>query len=247
MPIHDWSRVDAGIFHHFHGAWMTELGNALNDGVLPSDYYALTDQIIGDVKPDVLTLRTPQSMNEDSASEGGVAVAAAPPKVRYTAEAEMDEYALAQRELVIRHASGDRIVALLEIVSPGNKNNRHALRRFVEKAAACLHRGCHLLILDLHGPGSRDPQGIHGAIWSEIEDDSYRAPADKPLTLAAYSAGRPKRAYVNPVAVGDALPPMPLFLTPERYVSVPLEATYQAAYRGVPQRWRRELENGSVT
>jgi hypothetical protein len=35
---------------------------------------------------------------------------------------------------------------------------------------------------------------------------------------------------------------MPLFLHAERYVSVPLETTYQAAYRGVPAFWRAVLE-----
>jgi hypothetical protein len=60
--------------------------------------------------------------------------------------------------------------------------------------------------------------------------------------LAAYSAGPCKRAYVEPTAVGRALIDMPLFLEPEIYVNVPLEATYQAAYRGVPRRWQRVLE-----
>ena len=91
-------------------------------------------------------------------------------------------------------------------------------------------------------PSPRDPQGIHGALWEEIADDSYRAPADKPLTLAAYDAGPPKTAYVEPVAVGDALPDMPLFLEPGAYVNVPLEATYLSAFRNVPPRWRRVLE-----
>jgi hypothetical protein len=35
---------------------------------------------------------------------------------------------------------------------------------------------------------------------------------------------------------------MPLFLTPERYVNVPLEETYLGAYEGVPQRWKRVIE-----
>ncbi len=98
------------------------------------------------------------------------------------------------------------------------------------------------MVLDLHPPGPRDPQGIHGAIWAEVGDDRFRAPADRQLTLAAYASGRLKRAFVEPVAVGEALPDMPLFLEPEAYVNVPLEATYQAAYRGVPWRWRRVLE-----
>ena len=41
MPIHDWTRVDAGIFHAFHHDWITEIARALNRGLLPADYYAL--------------------------------------------------------------------------------------------------------------------------------------------------------------------------------------------------------------
>jgi hypothetical protein len=35
---------------------------------------------------------------------------------------------------------------------------------------------------------------------------------------------------------------MPLFLRPDRYVNVPLESTYQAAYRGLPAFWQDVLE-----
>jgi hypothetical protein len=244
MPVHDWSRVSAGIFHDFHCAWIIALRNALNDGLLPPDHYVLAEQIAASLGPDVLTLQAARPVEEVAAggTRGATAVTEAPPKVRFTATTEIDEYVLKQRTLVIRHSSGDRIVALLEIVSPGNKASRHALRSFVEKAAAALKRGYHLLLIDLQPPGPRDPHGIHWAVWSEISDDSYVAPSEQPLNLAAYSAGHPKTAYVEPIAVGDALPEMPLFLDPESYVSVPLEATYQAAWRGVPQRWRQVLE-----
>jgi hypothetical protein len=230
---------------------MPEISNALNNGVLPPNYYAMAEQIAGLFGPDVLTIQTVSENGTNGASaaasnSGPIALAAAAPKVAYTAEAEMDDYVLKQRTLVIRHASDDRIIALVEIVSPGNKASRHALRSFVEKTTEALYRGYHLLILDLHPPGPRDLQGIHGVIWSEISDALYTAPQDKPLTLAAYSAGRIKRAFVQPLAVGDVLPDMPLFLEPEAYVSVPLETTYQAAYRGVPARWRRVLEEHSA-
>jgi hypothetical protein len=48
-------------------------------------------------------------------------------------------------------------------------------------------------------------------------------------------------AYVEPVAVGDPLPEMPLFLEPELYVPVPLETTYTSAFAAVPRRWRDQL------
>jgi hypothetical protein len=246
MPIHAWNRVSAGIFHDFHQAWIAEIRNALNESVLPSDYYALIEPVAGHLEPDVLALQALGDGDEDGAplspGSGLTTVALVPPRVRFTATTEMDEYVLKQKTLVIRHSGGDRVVALVEIVSPGNKASRHALRAFLNKATEALYRGYHLLIADLHPPSRRDPQGIHGALWAEISDESFQAPADKPLTLASYSAAQLKRAYVEPVSVGDVLPDMPLFLEPEAYVSVPLEKTYQAAYRGVPRRWRGVLE-----
>jgi len=246
MPIHDWTRVSAGTWHDFHLAWIAEIRNALNGGILPPDYYAQAEQIAGPLGPDVLTLQMPDTPVNGEAglpsSTGGVAVSVAPPPMRMTAEAEMNDYVLKRRTLIIRHSSGDRIVALLEIVSPGNKASRHALRSFVEKAVEALYRGYHLLVIDLFPPGPRDPNGIHGAIWAEFSDDSFELPVGEPLTLAAYSAGLRKRAYVEPTAVGQELIDMPLFLEEDIYVNVPLESTYRAAYRGVPRRWRAVLE-----
>ena len=54
-------------------------------------------------------------------------------------------------------------------------------------------------------------------------------PADKPLTLVAYECELATRAYIEPVAVGDVLPNMPLFVSPHVCFDLPLEATYQAA------------------
>ncbi len=52
--------------------------------------------------------------------------------------------------------------------------------------------------------------------------------------------------YVEHVALGALLPDMALFLRPDRYINVPLEPTYQAAYRGMPAFWREVLERGSA-
>lgn len=244
MPVHDWSRVYAGIFHDFHLSWIEAIKRALNDGLLPPDYYALAEQTTGSFGPDVLALERLSGPVDDDAngSNGNTAVLLTSPKASFMATSEMAYYVEKQKSIVIRHISGHRVVALIEIVSPGNKASRYTLQKFIEKAAATLFRGYHLLVLDLHPPTPRDPQGIHGAIWEEIEDDSYRAPADKRLTLASYSAGLTKTAYVEPFAVGDSLPDMPLFLQPDGHVLVPLEATYQAAWRGVPRFWQRVLE-----
>ena len=197
MPIHDWTRVNAGTWHDFHLAWIAEIRNTLNGGLLPPSYYAQAEQIAGPMGPDVLTLQMPEMTPEFDTPEapggGGLAVATAPPRAWLVDEAEMNEYVLKRRTLVIRHISGDRIVALIELVSPGNKAARFALRSFVDKAVESLYRGYHLLIVDLFPPGPRDPQGIHGAVWAELSDRPFALPPDRPLTLAAYSAGQVKR------------------------------------------------------
>jgi hypothetical protein len=251
MPIHDWTRVDAGIFHDFHHAWIFTIKHALNSGLLPADYYALAEQVAGGLHPDVLTLEAARpgsaspagngSANGGEREEGGIALATTPPKVRFTAEVEQDLYARKRNRVVVRHRSGDDVVAMIEIVSPGNKSSRHGLRSFVTKTVELLDAGIHLLVIDLFPPGPRDPQGIHAAIWSQYDDSDFRLPDGLPLTLVAYRAGSP-RAFVEPVAVGQELPEMPLFLTPNRYVPVPLESTYQAAFEAVPRRWREVLE-----
>jgi hypothetical protein len=239
MPIHDWTRVDAGIFHHFHHAWIEEIQRALNGGLLPPGYYALSEQIAGGVVPDVLTLQRPVEPPvpvDDSA--GGVALATAPPKVRFHSRAEGDVYATRAKAVVIRHRSGHQVIAMVEIVSRGNKDTRTRLTAFVDKAVVALRDGIHLLIIDLLPPGPHDPQGIHKVIWDELADEEFALPSDQRLTLAAYMGGECPESFVQPVGLGDGLPEMPVFLSPERYVPLPLEPTYQSAWEAVPTYWR---------
>jgi Protein of unknown function (DUF4058) len=243
MPIHDWTRVQPGIFHHFHVEWIGEIARVLNHGLLPSDHYALAEQIAGRIGPDVLTLRGPtRGLPPEENSPAGVGLAEAPPRVRYRLQTETDTYADKARVIAIRHTSDHAIVAMLEIVSPGNKSSRHGLRSFVEKAAEVLRAGIHLLIVDLFPPGPRDLQGVDKAVWDEFADSDFSLSPDKPLTLASYIGGPTKEAFVEPVTVGQKLPDMPLFLTQHVYVPVPLEATYQSAWEAVPAFWREVLE-----
>jgi hypothetical protein len=246
MPAHDWTRVSAGIFHDFHHAWIEEIKRTLNRGILPPSYYAMAEQFAGGFGPDVVTL---QELSKGNGSEGaavatsragGVLLAA--PKLKPVAETEMEYYRRKQTAIAVRHVSGDEVVAVIEVMSPGNKANQATLRAFVEKAARLIEKYVHVMILDLFPPGHRDPQGIHGALWEEIAHEPYVLPADRPLTLASYEAGACVRAYVVQAAVGENLTDMPLFLQFEKAVEVPLEKTYQAAFAELPQRWQRVLE-----
>jgi hypothetical protein len=245
MPVHDWSRVSAGTFHDLHTVWIATLRNALNMGLLPEGFYAQAEQMGGEINADVLTLQSHAEAVERIRGRpaGVLAVDEAPPEVSIVAEIdEVDLYAMRQNSLVIRHASDDKIVAILEIVSQGNKNHRASLERFVQKAVSAVYDGIHLMVIDLQPPGTWDPNGIHGAIWEELTGIPFTAPENKPLTVAAYSAEKPFRGFVEPLRVGSVMPDMPLFIDDGLYIKVPLERTYLEAYAGVPERWRRVIE-----
>ncbi len=107
---------------------------------------------------------------------------------------------------------------------------RITLRDFVDKTVDCLRRGIHVLIVDLFPPTQRDPFGIHKVIWDEIIEEDFTFPTGKDRILVSYKTGGERQAYIEPVAVGDALPDMPLFLTNDLHVMVPLEPAYQASW-----------------
>jgi hypothetical protein len=242
MPMHDWKRVKAGIFHAFHHDWITEIARALNGGLLSSDYYALAEQQAAGFGPDVLTLQAPADLDDRSSGSVGT-ISRTRPKTQFIAELpDSAFYRRKKSSIAIRHVSGDRLVALLEIVSPGNKSSRSALKAFVAKACEFLEHRIHMLIVDPIPPGRRDPNGIHAAIWDEVQDEPFHLPEGKPLTAVAYECGPTTRAFIEPFAVGDRLPDMPLFLEPESHILVPLEITYQMSFATIPIRWRRVLE-----
>lgn len=259
MPMHDWTHVPDGIFHDFHNSWIMHLKEALNAGLLPRRYYALGEQRAGDIGPDLLALHASQSAadseesgellqtgREEDDNGGMIAVAEAPPHVRLIERAEEIAFYLSrQRRLAIRHVSGDRVVAIVEIVSAANKHTTQTLEDFVDKIVATLREGIHVLVIDPHPPSRHDPDGIHGLIWERLLAGRHHRSPDLPLTLVSYCVNSPITAYVEPLSVGSRLTDMPLFLTPTHYLPAPLESTYSQSWSGVPQRWRRVVEGGA--
>jgi hypothetical protein len=213
MPIHDWTRVEAGTYHAFHLAWLGELQKSLNGGRLPAGYYALAEQRADEVIPDVLALHEsdPVTTEPPEPEGGGVATLT---KTRPAAQERLIAEVPVKgkrRTLTIRSTAGHRIIAFVEIVSPSNKDRVDSVSDFTGKVIAALATGIHVLML------------ASG-------------------TVASYLAAKPVQAVVNHLDIGDPLPDMPLFLTRSNYVDVPLESTYLAAYSGMPDFWRKVIE-----
>jgi hypothetical protein len=237
MPIHDWTKVPAGIFHHFHQDWSIEISRELNRGRLPSGYSALVEQRVDGPEPDVIAVET------STGEWGGTVGLLEAPRTKLVSRTPdlAERYAKKANRISIHHELG-HVVAVIEIISPGNKSSRQALRSFTEKAATLLRAGIHLLIIDLFPPSSRDPQGIHPAIFENFADIPFELPPAQPLTLVGYQSNGQITAYIEPIAVGESLPDMPLFLTRQSHVLAPLETTYQATWSACPVSIRKLLE-----
>lgn len=245
MPIHDWTRVPPGLFHHFHQDWSIEIARELNRGRLPQGLSALVEQRAGPRESDVLAIESIREPARFDAQRGGEAVATTPPVTRIVRRTTKELFAARANRIVVRHHLG-RIVAVIEIVSPGNKDGRAALRDFVEKTIDFLRAGVHVLIVDLFPPTPRDPFGIHKAIWDEIEEEDFIFPEGKDRLVVSYQTGSQRVAYIEPVAVGDELPDMPLFLADEIHILTPLGPTYRAAWNASPEELRVAVETGAV-
>jgi hypothetical protein len=90
MPIHDWTRAQAGDFHHFHQRWISALTDALNNGVLPPEFMALAEQVTGRPIPDVVTL---QARSPRAGSSGMVLAPPPAPSARVVQKLDRINYA----------------------------------------------------------------------------------------------------------------------------------------------------------
>lgn len=241
MPLHDWTRVRAGLFHDFHNTWLIHLKEALNDGVLPPGYLALTDQRVGIHIPDV-TATGPPNGDGGEAANGHPA---ARPHADQTVTLAARRRVVRRRVLVL---DGNEVAAVVEIVSPTNKDGPQNVAEFAEKAADLLASRVHLAVVDVLPPGPADAGGMHPPIARRYAGrkrigrrDTEAPPADRPLTFVGYQASTPPVAYLNYGAVGLPLPAVPLFLRGSRYVDLPLEQTYMTGYTRLPAAIRALL------
>jgi hypothetical protein len=248
MPMHDWKRVPPTLYHHFHQRWTISICDALNAGLLPPGYSALVEEYSSGPDPDVLAVQRRHSKPSNPRAE---TTALEAPRTRMIVHPREGRFHERANRVVIRHHLGD-VVCAIEVVSPGNKAGKIAIREFVSKAVDFLRRGINLLVIDPFPAGPQDPQTLHKLVWDEFDEGMpFELPADEPLLLASYRAAAPlvefaPEAFVEPLRVGAELPDMPAWLDLDLYVNVPLEPTYRAAWDVCPADFRHLVEHGAL-
>jgi hypothetical protein len=210
----------------------------------------MAEQIIGGPAPDVVTLRdwpdapVARPLSGGTQQSGGVATLPepiAPPATEFSLAAGPN-YVRKKSQIVVKHELG-HVISVIELVSPGNKHSQVEVGRLVQKSASLIHEGINLLVIDPFPATLRDPQGIANLIWDEI-DASCDLPfsADRPLVATSFQARPAPIAHCSRFCAGDPIPPMPVFLIEDRYVTLLLEETYQKVWSALPMPIRRIFE-----
>jgi len=216
-PNHTWES--------FHSNWATRIADALND-LLPPEYMAEEHTSMGSRL--VIDIATYEVMAGIGSSNGhAVALATyAPPAATATAPLAIpDSFQIR----VFETSGGLKLVGVIEIVSPGNKDRPEERRAFVAKAVGYLHQGISLIVVDV--VTSRHAN-LHNELMRVVGADAQcELPTGTFLYAVAYRpVARDERTeldlWSHPLALGEPLPTLPLRLAGDTFVPVDLESSY---------------------
>jgi hypothetical protein len=218
-PLHSWES--------FHARWATVLADQL-DRVLPDRFFAEVQvHLGGQVEADVAEFDTVPG--EVTNGAGGVAVQTwAPPTATQTVSLVFpDDIEVQVHDL----RDGKRLAAVIELVSPANKDRAENRRAFAIKCAAYLQRGIGLIVVDMV---TNRRANLHNEVLALLGHGGAAMAEAVELYAAAYRPARRDGAnlldlWPVALAVGQPLPLLPLALRGAFFVPVDLEAAYTEA------------------
>lgn len=129
IPIPDRSRIPAALFHDFHRSWSIRIEDARNAGRRSDRAEALVERRDGPRESDVLAIEVRPGRRPEEAPDGGAATLP-PPNTRIMCRTDKAIHASRADRIIVAHRLG-RIIAVIEIVQPGSKDSRAALRDVV--------------------------------------------------------------------------------------------------------------------
>lgn len=236
MPLRDHFRSPVNDTHSWdeaHGQWPGEMVRSLNT-ILPSGFRAGPRVHLGspfevdERKHDLDSCDPEAIVDRDRTSD--------PTVLHPTLIIEAD--LSVQDEYEVRVYESDRWpqpVAAIEIVSPSNKDRSVTRKVFVGKVASLLQQGVCVSIVD---PVSVRQANLYSELLSLLgRSDPHLAPTPPHLYAVTLRARkRPKRrslldAWFYPMTIGQPLPTLPIWLTPELRVMLPLETSYEETCR----------------
>jgi hypothetical protein len=215
----------------FHARWASAIADNLNEAGLPEYLFAEpTVSIGGQVQVDVATFDEGAGPPANGARAVGTLPQAATTAPTWVIPAVFPDCFEVQ---VLNSEGGLRLVAAIELVSPGNKDRPQKRRAFAVKCASYLFQGIACIVLDVVTSRAAN---LHNEIMEVMQTADFRLPGDAALYATAYrpvlrAAREEIDAWRELLHVGGPLPTLPLFLGADQSVLVDFEATYRETCR----------------
>lgn len=209
----------------FHGAWATKLAVDLNEH-LPDGWYA-EPTVQWAIEVDVA------AFEESEALVGTLATGPSAGTWEPAAPAKTIDFSLTTDVVevkVYRDFTDFPLVGVIELVSPANKDRPETREAFVSKCDTYLRDGIGLVMVDIV---TKHNANLHALLMDRLDDPE---PRDEPLYASAYHPvkrnGETKlEIWYEPLAVGQELLSMPLFLKNGPRACVNLADTYRQTLR----------------
>ena len=232
MPLHDHFRPPVSNKRHWselHGQWPGEIVRTLFDR-LPPGFYAGPRLFLGSsFEVDVSVAKDDDHLtySPDSAAGGTATLAAL--DTPFTAVADglrYDEYEVRIYDDQLQRT----LVAAIELVGPSNKVRPETRMQFVSKCVALLYEGVCVSIVDIV---SERRANLYVELLSRIGQPDPRVGAEPPTMYAVALRLRRRTnqpplidAWYFPLALGQPLPTITLWLSPTLRIALPLEPSY---------------------
>lgn len=238
MPLRDHFHppLDERPWESLHTLWASSIVTLLNGEILPNQYYAdahvhVSQRVVVDVAG---FSKTTQPVSSPSGTNGGTATATAPAPSWAPPAPLLEWEAVFPKRievLVFKNDGGSRLVAAVEIISPGNKDRHEYRNAFAIKCANYLHHGIGLVMMDIVTNRSGN---LHNSLVELLElGDKYHMTGEDPYVVAyrpvRINSNDVVQAWPNGCAIGEKLPTVPLALDQGKCVPLDLETTYESA------------------
>jgi hypothetical protein len=234
MPLRDHFRPpidDVHSWDELHGMWPAIIVQSLVKR-LPEPYFAAPSVHLGTLfEVDVGTYGESASASQSGENDtGGVSLATyAPPKPTWTLEPILPEQDVYEVRIFESRRSR-RLLAAIEIISPSNKDRPESRGAFVSKVATLIKHNISVSIVDVVSTSQfnlyADLLEMLDAVDGEI--------AEEPMPMYAVTMRMRREQqhelmdnWYYPLAIGEKLPTLPIWLNENWAIPFELEATYE--------------------
>lgn len=219
----------------FHHAWAANIAQHLNREVLPAEFFAESEISLGPtLEIDVANVEWANSAGRESPGTATGTAVWAPAKPLLTFPVDFARLDVCEVR-VYEDLGGSQLRAVIELVSPANKDRPGSRRTFAAKCAGYLKQAVSVVIVDVV---TERTANLHADLLEvmEVSQAAWESPTQ--LYAVAYRPVPVQKqqrieAWPEVLTLGRGFPVLPLWLRVDLSVPLHLDETYATTCEGL--------------